>query len=86
MLTCNNVLVIKPLMKQKRLNLSEIRNLGVSAAEFMRRSKLSFRTVQRMEVGDPGVREDTWAKAHMAIESIKAEFASATRGPRAKAV
>lgn len=51
--------------------ISQIESLGVSLAEFMRISKLSYPTLQRLNEGDPNIRASTAARAERTLAQLK---------------
>lgn len=56
--------------------IEEIESLGVSLAEFMRISKLSYPTLQRLNDCDPNIRASTAARATRTLAQIKDDLAN----------
>lgn len=66
----------------KHFKVDDLTQLGISLAEFTRRSGLSFHTLKRMDAGDPTVQPVTWNKARRVMAALRAELQIPARGPR----
>lgn len=51
-----------------------IASLGLTVAEFTRRSGISFHTLQRMDAKDPNVRDSTKARAERTLRAFEQEL------------